>query len=68
MEGKVILEEHFSTELNNKLWDAKVEETRNGQAYAQDIERRLIDPGTCVGCGTRKAFSAKRSSANRTSA
>jgi gamma-resorcylate decarboxylase len=34
MEGKVILEEHFSTELNNKLWDAKGEETRNGQAYA----------------------------------
>jgi predicted TIM-barrel fold metal-dependent hydrolase len=48
MEGKVILEEHFSTELNNKFWDAKGEETRNGRAYAQDIERRLMDSDAYV--------------------
>jgi Amidohydrolase len=48
MEGKVALEEHFSTELNNRHWNAKSEEDRNGKAYAQDVERRLVDPGLCV--------------------
>jgi predicted TIM-barrel fold metal-dependent hydrolase len=48
MEGKIALEEHFSTELNNKYWNAKGEEGRNGREYARDIERRLIDPETCV--------------------
>ena len=48
MEGKVALEEHFSTEMNNSLWDAKGEESRNGVAYAQDIERRLTDTKTCL--------------------
>ena len=43
MEGKVALEEHFSTELNNSAWDAKGEEGRNGIDYAQDVERRLLD-------------------------
>ena len=43
MEGKIALEEHFSTEFNNGLWDAKGEEHRNGAAYARDIERRLVD-------------------------
>jgi gamma-resorcylate decarboxylase len=48
MEGKVALEEHFSTELNNKLWNAKGEEQRNGVAYARDIERRLVDIDRCL--------------------
>ena len=48
MEGKIALEEHFSTELNNQNWDAAGEESRNGKAYSQDIERRLLDPEACV--------------------
>jgi 2,3-dihydroxybenzoate decarboxylase len=48
MEGKIALEEHFSTELNNHLWDAKGEEGRNGVAYARDIERRLVDTRACL--------------------
>ena len=48
MEGKIALEEHFSTELNNSYWDAKGEENRNGKAYAQAIERRLLDPSMCL--------------------
>lgn len=44
MEGKVALEEHYSTELNNSYWDAQGEESRNGREYARDIERRLLDP------------------------
>jgi gamma-resorcylate decarboxylase len=44
MEAKIALEEHFSTALNNRLWDAKGEMGRNGPAYSQDIEARLIDP------------------------
>jgi predicted TIM-barrel fold metal-dependent hydrolase len=48
MDGKVALEEHFSTELNNRFWDANGEEERNGKAYAQDVERRLLDPALCV--------------------
>lgn len=48
MEGKIALEEHFSTELNNQYWNATGEETRNGKEYSQDIERRLLDPAACV--------------------
>jgi predicted TIM-barrel fold metal-dependent hydrolase len=48
MEGKIALEEHFSTELNNSYWNAKGEEDRNGRSYAQDVERRLLDPEACV--------------------
>lgn len=48
MDGKVALEEHFSTALNNSNWNAKGEEDRNGKAYAQDVERRLLDPDACV--------------------
>jgi len=48
MEGKIALEEHFSTELNNSYWDSKGEESRNGRAYAKDIERRLLDPDLCL--------------------
>jgi predicted TIM-barrel fold metal-dependent hydrolase len=43
MDGKIALEEHFSTDLNNRYWDAKGEESRNGRIYAEDIERRLLD-------------------------
>jgi gamma-resorcylate decarboxylase len=48
VEGKIALEEHFSTTLNNGHWDSKGEESRNGRAYAQDIERRLLDPDLCL--------------------
>ena len=43
MEGKIAVEEHFSTELNNRYWDAKGEAGRNGGDYAKDVERRLVD-------------------------
>lgn len=48
MDGKVALEEHFSTPMNNARWNAAGEEERNGKAYAQDVERRLLDPGLCI--------------------
>ena len=48
MEGKIALEEHFSTPLNNSKWDAKGEETRNGREYTKDIERRLLSPDLCL--------------------
>ncbi len=48
MEGKIALEEHFSTKRNNVMWDAKGEEARNGVAYARDVERRLLDPDACL--------------------
>jgi predicted TIM-barrel fold metal-dependent hydrolase len=48
MDGKVALEEHFSTELNNSYWDAQGEESRNGKEYARDIERRLLDAELCL--------------------
>lgn len=48
MDGKIALEEHFSTELNNKYWNASGEESRNGVAYARDVERRLLDPALCI--------------------
>ena len=46
MEGKIALEEHFSTELNNKYWDATGEQERNSRAYTEDA-RRLLDPDLC---------------------
>jgi gamma-resorcylate decarboxylase len=48
MEGKIALEEHFSTELNNTYRDAKSEESRNGIEYTRDIEKRLLDPELCL--------------------
>jgi gamma-resorcylate decarboxylase len=48
MEGKIALEEHFSTESNNEYWDAKGEESRNGVDYARDIEKRLLDAELCL--------------------
>ncbi|QBR04284.1 amidohydrolase family protein [Paraburkholderia pallida] len=43
MKGKIVLEEHLSTPLNNGLWDAASEAARNGQAYMDDVESRLLD-------------------------
>lgn len=43
MKGKIALEEHISTEENNKLWDSTLEAARNGKEYMADVERRLLD-------------------------
>jgi gamma-resorcylate decarboxylase len=43
MKGKIVLEEHLSTSLNNSLWDAAGEAARNGKAYMDDVESRLLD-------------------------
>ncbi len=48
MEGKIAIEEHFSTELNNKYRNAQGESGRNGLAYTKDIESRLLDPELCL--------------------
>ena len=48
MEGKIAIEEHFSTKVNNQYWDAKGESGRNGLAYTKDIESRLLDPDMCL--------------------
>ena len=48
MDRKIILEEHFSTELNNQFWDADGENQRNGQTYAEDVAQRLLDPELCL--------------------
>jgi len=40
---KIALEEHFSTPENNATWDATGEAARNGAAYMDDVERRLLD-------------------------
>jgi len=33
MDRKIALEEHFSTQLNNSLWDSSGETGRNGSDY-----------------------------------
>lgn len=43
MKGKIVLEEHLSTPLNNSFWDAAGEAARNGKAYMDDVEARLVD-------------------------
>jgi len=43
MKGKIVLEEHLSTALNNSFWDASGEAARNGKAYMDDVEMRLLD-------------------------
>src|SRR3981189_3404712 len=43
MNGKIALEEHVSTPANNRLWDDAGEAARNGKAYMDDVERRLLD-------------------------
>jgi hypothetical protein len=61
MEGKVAFEEHFSTGLNNRHWNAKGEEDRNGKVYAREVERRLLDPKLVsrkwIGAASSGAFS-----------
>jgi gamma-resorcylate decarboxylase len=48
MDGKIALEEHFSTQMNDRLWDSSGEAGRNGPGYARDVERRLVDLEACV--------------------
>jgi phosphoribosylaminoimidazole-succinocarboxamide synthase len=43
MKGKIVLEEHVSTALNNRFWDASGEAARNGKAYMADVDKRLLD-------------------------
>ena len=43
MKDKIALEEHLSTPLNNSLWDSAGEASRNGKAYMDDVEKRLLD-------------------------
>jgi len=43
MKGKIVLEEHLTTALNNSLWDASGESARNGKAYMDDVEGKLLD-------------------------
>jgi len=43
MNGKIALEEHVSTKLNNTLWDSAGEADRNGEAYMADVEAKLLD-------------------------
>lgn len=43
MKRKIVLEEHLSTPLNNCFWDAASEAARNGRAYMDDVEARLLD-------------------------
>ena len=48
MDGKVALEEHYSTVLNNRTWDSAGEAARNGKAYTEDVTRRLLDHDLCL--------------------
>lgn len=48
MDGKIILEEHFSTEENNDLWDSSGEANRNGKTYMDDIDAKLLDPNELI--------------------
>ncbi|MCA8037206.1 amidohydrolase family protein [Burkholderia semiarida] len=43
MKDKIVLEEHLTTEFNNGLWDASGEAARNGKAYMEDVDARLLD-------------------------
>ena len=43
MQNKITLEEHVSSPENNALWDDKGEATRNGKAYMDDVEWKLLD-------------------------
>ncbi|MDR5816879.1 MULTISPECIES: amidohydrolase family protein [unclassified Caballeronia] len=43
MKGKIVLEEHLSTALNNSLWDSAGEAARNGKACMSDVNMRLMD-------------------------
>ncbi len=48
MEGKIILEEHFTTELNNRFWDAEGEQSRNGKGYSEHVSDSLLAPETAL--------------------
>ncbi|RLV10553.1 amidohydrolase [Streptomyces griseocarneus] len=48
MEGKIALEEHLSTPLNDALWDATGEAERNGKTYMADVRAHLADAGERV--------------------
>ncbi|NLA19843.1 amidohydrolase family protein [Burkholderia cepacia] len=43
MKGKIVLEEHLTTERNNAQWDASGEAARNGEGYMKDVDARLLD-------------------------
>ena len=43
MKGKIVFEEHLTAALNNSLWDASGESARNGKAYMDDVEGKLLD-------------------------
>lgn len=43
MDNKIALEEHFSTDENNKLWNSAGESSRNGRSYTEYIESHLLD-------------------------
>lgn len=43
MKGKIALEEHVSTQENNRLWDSKSEALRNGRNYMDNVEKRLLE-------------------------
>jgi 2,3-dihydroxybenzoate decarboxylase len=43
MQGKIVLEEHVTTPLNNSLWDSSGEAARNGKAYMDDVEHKLLE-------------------------
>ncbi|MCE7002041.1 amidohydrolase family protein [Kibdelosporangium philippinense] len=43
MLGKIALEEHVTTPANNELWDSSGEAARNGKAYMDEVDRRLLD-------------------------
>jgi hypothetical protein len=36
MDGRIALEEHFSTQMNNSLWDSSGEAGRNG-SYSRNL-------------------------------
>lgn len=48
MLGKIALEEHVSTPENNAAWDSRGETSRNGEAYMNDVEERLLDVDTRI--------------------
>ena len=43
MKGKIALEEHVSSTEYNNLWDSTGEANRNGKAYMDDVEWRLLE-------------------------
>ncbi|MBH2778017.1 amidohydrolase [Serratia marcescens] len=60
MKGKIALEEHVSTQENNRLWDSKSEALRNGRNYMDNVEKRLLETELRLkdmdACGIRHAI------------